>query len=172
MSCIFGKIPHAALIPMPSAHLIHAPTYKWTKSKNCSVCWEWVLNQLPNYFSSQKSWQVERRESNYSVYLTLRLSPTLDCVCALVIITMFSTYVTSDLRKSHVEQFSNGKSQKTGFFFSSCINGFSSFFTMPLGIMMLKSYHWITLTKITFEGHLGEPKALWALLDSLQQVGA
>ena len=117
MSCIFGKIPHAALIPMPSAHLIHAPTYKWTKSKNCSVCWEWVLNQLPNYFSSQKSWQVERRESNYSVYLTLRLSPTLDCVCALVIITMFSTYVTSDLRKSHVEQFSNGKSQKTGFFF-------------------------------------------------------
>jgi len=31
---------------------------------------------------------------------------------------------------------------------------------MPLGIMMLKSYHWITLTKITFEGHLGEPKAL------------
>ena len=38
--------------------------------------------------------------------------------------------------------------------------------------MMLKSYHWITPTKITFEGHLGEPKALWALLDSLQQVGA
>merc|ERR1719268_19040 len=76
---------------------------------------------------------------------------------------MFSTYVTSDLRKSHVEQFSNGKSQKNGFFF---------FFFMPHGIMMLKSYHWITLTMITFEGHLGEPKALRALLNSLQQVGA
>ena len=43
---------------------------------------------------------------------------------------------------------------------------------MPHGIMMLKSYHWITLTMITFEGHLGEPKALRALLNSLQQVGA
>ena len=63
------------------------------------------------------------------------------------------------------------KAKKLGSSFSFCINGFSSFFTMPLGIMMLKSYHWITLTKITFEGHLGEAKALWALLDSLQQVG-